>query len=271
MSEPGVSYALLDARGAPLSGWDEDREYYAASTVKLAVAAALMFAVEAGSLTLEQQVTSRRRFSSRIPGAPDFEFALDGEESDPGLPADGTPVSLGWCLDRMITVSSNETTNLIIESLGESDVGAASPTGVRGLEMVREACERLGVPGVRMTRLICDYAAKDAGFTHATSARDLARLMWAITCGDALSPPSRGRLLGLLRAQRFPIIATALPEGALWASKSGWDDGIRHDVALTGEPGSPGCRVLAVCTEGFAPHGAQQLIGVLVSGALRAE
>ncbi len=272
MTGPHVSFALLDASGARVGGWDEQREYYAASTVKLAVAAALLFAVETGGLTLEQTVPSRRRFASRIPDAPDFDFALEPEELDPGLPRDGTPIALGRCLERMLVVSSNEATNLVVDALGAADGAVArdpgATDGVRGLDAVRAACERLGVPDVRMTRLICDYAAAEAGFTHAATALDLARLMREVTCGDALRPESRDVITRLLRAQRFPIIAESLPHGVAWGSKSGWDDGIRHDVAFIGAPGTADYRVLAVCTEGHAPRGAQAAIRAVAAAAL---
>lgn len=259
MSGPLVSYALLGPTGEVIAAYDERREYYAASTIKLAVAAALLFAVDSGAVTLQQTLPSRSRFASRVPGAPAFGFDLD--EIDPGMPAEGTEVSLDACLERMITVSSNEATNLLVETLG--------------LEAVERACERLGVPGARMTRLIGDYAAREAGFTHAASALDLARLTWAVTAGDALTPDSRDRLLRLLRAQQFPMIAEALPPGTVWGSKSGWVPGIRHDVAAIGEPGDEDFRVLCICTgEGdgdgasFEAHGAQTLIRALAAAML---
>lgn len=260
---PLVSYALLDSVGETSREHDARREYYAASTIKLAVAAALLFAIEAGELSLEQTVASTHTFKSRIPGAAAFDLALDPAERDPGMPQDGASVSLGWCFERMITVSSNEATNLIIEALGQP-----SPGGVRGLQAVRETCERLGVPGVRVTRLICDTAAKEAGFTHAASALDLARLMFAITNGQALASSSRDHLRRLLEAQRIPIIAQALPEGVVWGSKSGWDEGIRHDVAFIGSPGSRDYRVLAICTEGYSAAGAEKIIHALAHAAL---
>jgi len=252
VSDPHVSYALLGPTGEPIQVHEEHREYYAASTIKLAVAAALLLAADSGTVSMEQTVRSRSRFASRVRGAPDFGF--DRDEVDPGMPADGTEVTLDACLERMIVVSSNEATNLLVELLG--------------LDAVREACERLGVPGARMTRLIGDYAAREAGFTHAASALDLARLMWAVTAGDALAADSRTRLLRLLRAQQFPMIAEALPAGVVWGSKSGWVPGIRHDVAAIGEPGHDDFRVLCICTEGFEAHGAQALIRSLASALL---
>lgn len=260
---PLVSFALLDGAGETCSEYGARHEYYAASTIKLAVAAALLFAVEAGELSLEQTVLSTHTFRSRIPGTASFDISLDPRERDPGMPLVGTAVSLGWCLERMITVSSNEATNLIIETLGKP-----SPGGIRGLRAVRDACDRLGVPGVKVTRLICDNAAKQAGYTHASSALDLARLMFAVTNSDALASTSRNHLRRLLGAQRIPIIAQTIPEGVVWGSKSGWDEGIRHDVAFVGSPGSRAFRVLAICTEGYASQGAEEIIRALARAAL---
>lgn len=275
MSEPRVSYALLDGTGETCGAHDERRECYAASTIKLAVAAALLFAVEAGTVRLADTMPSSRSFASRIPGAAPIDFALEPDERDPGMPADGAPVSLGWCLERMLTVSSNEATNLIVEALGGPAVeglsaGRGARAAVRGLEAVGEACERLGVPGVRVTRLICDSAAKRAGFTHAASALELAKLMLAVTNGGALQRSSRDLMVQLLRAQRVPIIAEELPAGLAWGSKSGWDDGIRHDVAFVGAPDSAGFRVLAICTQGYSGRGAQQVIRTLTRALLHA-
>ncbi|MGO3147938.1 MAG: serine hydrolase [Leucobacter sp.] len=247
MSTPNVSYTLLDSGGDPLRARDEQREYYAASTVKLAVAAALMLRVDAGSVSLEHTINSTSRFASRVSGAGKFVF--DADEADPGMPPEGTPVTLEWCMRRMLIVSSNEATNMLVEFVG--------------LDAVNDACDTLGVKDVSMTRLICDYAARDAGFTHTATTHGLARLIWELICGEHFSAATRELMLTVLRAQHFPIIQLGLPDHTRWGSKSGWDDGIRHDVAVIGDPGTPEFRVLSICTEGFTPRGAQELIGVL--------
>ncbi|MBP1325844.1 beta-lactamase class A [Leucobacter exalbidus] len=244
---PSLSYTLLDSAGNTTDGYGEEHEYYAASTVKLAVAAAVLLRVDAGTLSLEHTLPSTRTYASRLAGSP--AFTIGAGEADPGMPTEGAPVSLSWCLERMITHSSNETTNLLTEFIG--------------LGAVDEACKQLGITEVSMTRLICDYAASQADYTHTATTRGLARLVWELTCGEHFSMASREQMLKLLRAQYFPIISAGLPEGTAWGSKSGWDDGIRHDVAVIGEPGGSDFRVLAVCTEGFTPRGAIELITVL--------
>ncbi|MBC9944110.1 serine hydrolase [Leucobacter sp. cx-328] len=255
--EPNVSFTLIDQAGTTLAGCDETQTYYAASTVKLAVAAAVMFAVEAGTLHLTDEFPVRLSFASRIPDAEPFGF--EPAEQDPGLPEVGTMMSVDWYLERMITVSSNEATNILIEALG---------AGVAGINAVEAALDRLGVRNVEMSRLICDYPAALAGYTHSVTTRSLADLALAVVSSEELAPSSRAVILGYMRAQLFPMIAPALPAGAVWGAKSGWDEGIRHDVAVIGEPGTPEFRVLAVCTKAFYAAGAQEAIAAVTRAVL---
>lgn len=247
VTQPAVSYALLGVAGEVLAAYGEHREYYAASTVKLAVAAALLLRVDQDQLTLENTVASTNLFASRIREAPPF--TMEPDEIDPGMPAAGEAVTLAWCLERMLVVSSNEATNLLANILG--------------FDAINDAAALMGAPDVSMTRLICDYEAREAGFSHTATAGGLARLMWHLCCDESLSSASRALIIDLLHAQRFPIISAGLPADTKQGSKSGWDDGIRHDVAFIGEPGTPGFRVLAICTEGFTPLGAHEVIAQL--------
>ena len=50
-----------------------------------------------------------------------------------------------------------------------------------------------------------------------------------------------------------------MPDHVPHGSKSGWVDGIRHDVAFVGPPG-PDALVVAVCTRGYAETDAEELL-----------
>lgn len=239
---PVLAHCELDAAGGTLAGSDPDRVFYAASTIKLGVLIAVLREVDAGRIGLADPLISAHRFASRVPGAPEFGFTP--EEIDHGMPAPGETVSVALCLDRMIRVSSNEATNLLV--------------GLVGLDAVTAAFGGLGAGTARMTRLIGDYAARELGFSHEASPRDLAVTVLAIWQGRALSPASTALAVELLSSQEFPVIAAALPAGSRWGSKSGWVVGIEHDVAAVGEPGSDAVRVLAVCSEGFGSAEAGQ-------------
>lgn len=230
--DPSVTFCALDADGDAVAVRGPERIRYAASTIKLGVAIATLRAVDRGDLDLDETVESRHRFPSAIPGAGDFGFTPD--EIDHGFPAPGAPVALGECLERMIEVSSNEGTNLLVQRLG--------------LDAVADAFAAAGARTARMTRLIGDYAARDAGETHEASAADLAIVMRAIVSGDVLSTGSAGRLVAHLARQRFPIITDGLIESDDHGSKSGWVTGVRHDVAWFRRNGERAPSVLAVCT-----------------------
>ena len=58
-----------------------------------------------------------------------------------------------------------------------------------------------------------------------------------------------------------------MPEGVPYGSKSGWVDGIRHDVAFVGGPG-PDALVVAVCTRGYDEPEAEETLQALGALAL---
>lgn len=232
---PAVSFCLLDGGGRVVAERDSGRRYYAASTIKLAVLLAAMRQVDAGTRSLDEMVTARRTFTSAQPGA--GEFTLTPEDGDEQFPPDGTPLRFGEVLDRMIYRSSNEATNMTVELVG--------------LDAVSETITDAGLVSTKMMRLIGDLAGRDGGLTLQTTASDLARLMRAIVSGALTSTGSTRFMITALEHQDFAFIAPGLPAGVRWGSKSGWVEGISHDAAFIGTPGTAATLYLAVCTRGF--------------------
>jgi beta-lactamase class A len=226
-----------------------DARFYSASTIKLGVLLAVIRAVERGELTLDQQLASTHTFTSAAGNGAAFSF--DPEEFDGGMPPTGTLLPLREVLSRMISVSSNEATNMAV--------------GLVGLAAVNAALQACGAASSRMERLIGDLDALAAGLTHEVTARDLVALMRAIRGGSAAGPEHTDLMLGWLAAQEFPIIGAELDTagvGAAWGSKSGWVTGIQHDVAyiVTADCGSSAGYLLAVCTRGFDDADASEAI-----------
>jgi beta-lactamase class A len=54
-------------------------------------------------------------------------------------------------------------------------------------------------------------------------------------------------------------LTALVPDGVPFGSKSGWVDGIRHDVAFVGAPGQD-TLVVAVCTRGYDPANAEEAL-----------
>ena len=125
----------------------------------------------------------------------------------------------------MTVKSGNLATNLVLEHVGAgavaevlSDAGA-SPTTV-------------------LTRGIEDAVAREAGLDNLVTAEDLGRVLCRVR-------PSVEEVLA--RQEHRDGIPAGLPEGTYVANKTGWVDGVTHDVALVRPDGRP-AYVLVVLT-----------------------
>lgn len=240
-----IAWCLHGADGTLLEAEDAARPFYAASTIKLHVLAAVLRAADAGRLDLTRTVPATRTFTGDDGAA----FTLGGDHLDPTHPADGHPVALDELAIRMIALSSNEATDHLLE--------------IVGLGAVAAEVTRLGLAATRVERLIGDAAAIEWGKTLESCPEDLVRTLRILVDGDGLSVRSRDLARHALRAQRIPIIATALRPDVPWGSKSGWVDGYRHDVAVVGGPDDGDARYLAVMTCGIERREADEEIRAL--------
>lgn len=243
---PVVSFQVTDRVGRVLAERDPDRQFYAASTVKLAVLVAAMRLVDAGELSLDQELPSTHTFVSAAPGG--SEFGMEEDSVDAGMPPIGTPIRLHDVLWRMVAVSSNEATNMAI--------------GLVGLESVADAFALCGAKDSVMQRLIGDLEGRAAGLTHRITARDLAAVLRAVITGRAASPKSTEIMVSILQDQQIAYLGNGLPEGTRFGSKSGWVQGIQHDVAFVAPSGDlegHDTYVIAVCTRGYEEADATEL------------
>jgi len=246
---PVVGFQVRRAGGEVLASRDADADFYAASTVKLAVLAAAARALDAGELSLEQEVASTDTFRSQVPGAPDYR--IEPDDLDPGMPPPGTLMPVGLVIERMVVVSSNEATNMVIDLVG--------------LDACNRALGDAGAAASVVGRRYSDLAAEARGDSHRTTAADLAALMSAVVTGRLAGPERTAWMLDLLGRQTDRQLTAAVPDDVPHGSKSGWVDGIRHDVAFVGEPG-PDALVVAVCTRGYDEPQAEETLKAL--GAL---
>ncbi|GAB3164514.1 serine hydrolase [Myceligenerans halotolerans] len=244
---PFVAFHVARASGEVLAAREDDVVVYAASTVKLAVLAAAARELDAGTASLDEELVAARTFTSRAPGA--GPFTIEPDDIDEGLPPDGTPMPLADVVERMIVVSSNEATNMMIDRVG--------------LDACNRALADAGCTDSILSRLYSDLAAARAGGpSHLVTARDLARLMGAIVADRLASPERTAWMLDLLSRQTDRQLTASFPDDVPFGSKSGWVDGIRHDVAFLGAPG-PDALVIAVCTRGYENADAEEAIKAL--------
>lgn len=236
----GTVSALVGRLGAPPT-WTRlpDATHYAASTMKIAVLAALHRAAEAGTIDPDRPVDVRNRFDSALPGAAPYACAAN-YDNDPQVWArlDRT-ASLRWLAGRMIVRSSNLATNVVLAHVG--------------LPAVAEVWRLAGATHSVTARGIEDYPARDAGITNLVTAADLAALLAAVATGATGPGPLAGpehctQMLEVLQAQEHRDgLVTGLPPGTRMAHKGGWITGVRHDAGVVFPADAPPYAVV-VCT-----------------------
>ena len=252
--DPMVAFRIARASGQVLAQRLSDEQFYPASTVKLAVLAAVGRLLEAGGLTLDQPLISRSTFASAVPGAPDYQLVPD--DVDHGMAPDGSPMPLADVVERMIVVSSNEATNLLYDLIG--------------FDAVNRVLSDAGAIASRVRRKFGDFAAAAAygpGGGNLITAGDLATLMGAVVSGRLAGPKTSRWMADMLSRQEFATIGAQVPAGVRWGSKSGWVEGIQHDVAFVGEPG-PDALIIAACTRGFSETAGKETIAALAALAI---
>lgn len=225
--------------GPPAYARLADATHYAASTMKVAVLAALYRAAEAGTLALDTEVTVFNDFASATRDAPRFgcdrDYDSDGEVWD----RMGQTVSLRWLANRMIVRSGNLATNLVLSYVG--------------LPAVAEVWRLAGARHSVTARGIEDYAAREAGITNLVTAEDLAGLMGAIAAGTLAWPATCRSMLDVLLAQQHrEDLAVGLPPGTQIAHKSGWVHGVRHGAAVIFPNDAPPYTLVVCTTTGLA-------------------
>lgn len=228
--------------------------HYSASTMKVAVLAALHRAGEAGPrapgspeldspcepapLELDAPVPVRNEFASALAGAPAFGCEQSYDNDDAVWDRVGGAATPRWLAERMIVRSSNLATNLLLELVGR-------PAVARVWRLVGAEHSVVG-------RGIEDAAAREAGITNLVTAADLAALLDAIaaganTPGPLASPIACQAMLDTLLAQECgEDLAAGLPPGTRIAHKNGWIEGVRHGAGVV-FPDDAAPYVLVVC------------------------
>ena len=215
---------------------EADRSFHAASTMKVPVMIEFFRQVDAGKLSVGQELTLANQFASIVDGSP---YALDAKDDEDASLYErlGKPVPARELVERMITRSSNLATNTVIALVDA--------------KRVTKTLRSLGARQMTVLRGVEDGKAYQKGLNNTATARDLATLMTAIEQGRAASPASTQAMRTILLAQELNLeIPAGLPPGTPVAHKTGQISGILHDAAIVYPSGKPPY-VLVVLTSGI--------------------
>ena len=227
-----------------------DRRVHAASMMKVPVLIQLYRDQESGLLNLRDSVELTKTFRSIVDGSV-FDLSAPDDADTTLYNRLGEQESIRVLAERMITVSSNLATNMLIERVGA--------------ERVQATMRQLGADSIVVLRGVEDIKAYEAGLSNTTTARDLGIIFAALAAGKAAGPTSCEEMITILERQQFNEgIPAGVPPDARVAHKTGWITGIRHDGGIVTLP--DGRRyVLVVLTRGFDDLAAADALIVEVS------
>jgi beta-lactamase class A len=252
MIYPAKLAALAEERGAEVVAvavYDEatqagfsvrgDRWFHAASTIKIAILAAVYAAVDAGRFRASDPLHVRNRFFSRADGSV-FSVAAKRDGNSAVYKALGETMEVGDLAKHMIVTSSNLATNLLL--------------GLVGVDAANDSLRQIGAAdGIELVRGVEDERAYERGMSSRVTASGLVALLRAMRESTAFSEASRSAMTEILLGQQFKSgIPAGLPEDvreeAAIAHKTGEISTVQHDAGTVTLPGREPY-TLAILTE----------------------
>lgn len=186
-----------------------DASYMPASTIKLALAAALLKQVDAGQIALTDSITVEQ--GDVVGGTGSLQ-----KESFP------QKVTIERLARLMITQSDNTATNVLIDAVG--------------LDRVDALMDELNLSVMHLGRKMFAKAPTPEQDNY-INAPDLLSLLDRIYSTDLLSPASRDRLIGWMKAQEVKTKFGAALAGKPIAHKTGENANVTHDAGYFLIPG----------------------------------
>ncbi|MGJ5628766.1 serine hydrolase [Nostoc sp. CALU 1950] len=201
---PGVF--LLDLDTGNYVDVNGSTSFPAASTIKVPILIAFFQDVDAGKIRLDEMLTMQQ------------DMVAGGSGNLQYKPA-GTQYAALEVATKMITISDNTATNMLIARLG-------------GIDALNQRFRTWG-----LTATIIRNQLPDLQGTNTTTPKELGNLMAIVSQGNLVSMPSRDLMLDILRrTQRDSLLPSGLGAGARVYHKTGDIGTMLADAGLIGVP-----------------------------------
>lgn len=201
---PGIF--LFDVDTGNYVDFNGDTVLAAASTIKTPILAAFFQAVDEGKVRLDDKITLKKE---HIGGG-------SGELQDQ---KPGKQFSVLDVANKMMIISDNTATNMLIELLG-------------GMEVLNDKFKQWGLTNTQLQNVLPDLEG-----TNKTTAKDLVNIMAQMNQGQLISLKSRDRALNIMTQTRNDsLLPQGLEKGATIAHKTGTIDTIAADVGIIDMP-----------------------------------
>ncbi len=229
-----VAVAVRDLASGDTLSIRGDRRFHAASTMKVPVMAEVFRQAQAGRFSLDDSLTIRNQFTSIVDSST---YRIEDDSDTAIYERMGERMAIRDLTERMITVSSNLATNMVIELVAPKSV--------------QQLLGNLGAKRMQVRRGVEDLKAYRQGLNNTATAADLATVMTALAEHTVVSPEACRAMIAILKEQEFnDTIPAGLPGNIEVAHKTGWITEIHHDAAIVYPPNAAPY-VLVVLTEGI--------------------
>jgi len=196
---------------------------HAASTMKTPVLLEVLRRVDAGTLSLADELPVKNEFKSLLDGS---SFSVGLEDNDgPTAKHLGGKATLEFLVTEMIVRSSNLATDVVLTLVGPENVQAFT--------------DALGAPTVKVRRCVEDLKAYEKGLNNETDAAGMGAVMEAAVRSPKLTSAAKARAWEILTGQTFneEIPAGLHPQsGAVVGHKTGSMSSVEHDAAVVRLP-----------------------------------
>lgn len=213
-----------------------DESFHPASTIKVHIMMEVFRQAQAGTLSLDEQISIFNLYTSITDRSP---FSLDvKDDSEISLyERIGETESIRELTRLMIVRSSNLATNILLEKVGT--------------QQVNDFIAELGIQDVSVIRGMEDKVALAMGMNNSASARGLTQTMRLIAEGKVVSKEISEEMIEILLGQEFnESIPRLLPKQVRVAHKTGWSDDNHHDTGIV-FPENRKPYAISIMTRGF--------------------
>lgn len=224
-------------------------EMHAASLMKVPVMIEVFKQAEQGKFSLDEKIIVTNEFTSIVDGSL-YSLTVIEDSDDDIYQHIGKEMALRELVHRMITVSSNLATNILIAFVGAKNV--------------METLAEMKIRNMKVLRGVEDIKAYEKGLNNRTDALSMLQIMNSIAEGKAGSNQACQEMLEILSQQKYHNkIPAGIPTGVRVANKTGSITRIDHDAAIIFPEGRKPY-ILVVLTRGIEKReDAEKLIAKL--------
>jgi beta-lactamase class A len=204
--------------------------FHAASTMKTAILIETFKQAAEGKFSLSDSILIHNNFKSIADGSI---YSLDSSnDSEKDLyKRIGTKLPVEDLLVRMITESSNLSTNLIVDLVGAKNAN--------------QTMHSLGAKDIKVLRGVEDNKAFDSGMNNTVTAYDLMIIFQHLATGTVVGKKACDEMIHILMNQHFrEIIPAKLPPDVKTATKTGSIQKISHDSGIVFLPDGRKCVIV---------------------------